>query len=78
MQVMGLGWFTKCHDITFQSGEPGSEQRPNLIGQMVGNLKENDNPRFTLNELKDVLTERNTLKSKLIEIEEELTYYKTK
>lgn len=54
------------------------EDRPNLISQMVGNLKENDNPRFTLNELKDVLTERNTLKSKLMEVEEELSYYKTK
>ena len=45
---------------------------------MVGNLKNQDNPRFTLNELKDVLTERNTLKSKLIEIEDELAYYKSK
>ena len=49
-----------------------------MIGQMVGQLKENDTPRFTLNELKDVLTERNTLKSKLLEIEDELAYYKTK
>lgn len=50
----------------------------NIIGQVVGNVKDPDNPRFTLNELKDVLTERNTLKSKLLEIEEELCYYKTK
>lgn len=53
-------------------------EKANIIGQVVGNVKDPDNPRFTLNELKDILTERNTLKSKLIEIEEELTYYKSK
>jgi len=52
-------------------GNPSS----NIIGQVVGDVKDPENPRFTLNELKDVLTERNTLKSKLIEIEEELSYY---
>ncbi|KAF6029869.1 RILPL1 [Bugula neritina] len=55
-------------------GNPSS----NIIGQVVGDVKDPENPRFTLNELKDVLTERNTLKSKLIEIEEELSYYKAK
>ncbi|XP_067934561.1 RILP-like protein 1 isoform X2 [Watersipora subatra] len=59
-------------------GDRASGEVPNIIGQVVGNVSDPDNPRFTLNELKDVLTERNTLKSKLIEIEEELQYYKTR
>lgn len=35
-------------------------------------------PRFTLNELRTVLMERNELKAKLMEVEEELDSYKPK
>ncbi len=44
--------------------------------KMVIDLKDPNRPRFTLNELRDVLTERNELKTKLIEVEEELHHYK--
>ena len=46
--------------------------------KMVIDLKDPNRPRFTLNELRDVLTERNELKTKLIEVEEELHHYKPK
>ncbi|XP_053726045.1 RILP-like protein 1 isoform X1 [Synchiropus splendidus] len=39
--------------------------------------QESDSPRFTLQELRDVLQERNELKSQLFLLQEELTYYKS-
>ncbi len=47
-----------------------------LDNKMVIDMKDPNRPRFTLNELRDVLTERNELKTKLIEVEEELQHYK--
>ena len=37
---------------------------------------EEDRPRFTLEELRQVLWERNDLKTKLMEVEEELKLFK--
>ena len=37
---------------------------------------ENDAPRFTLQELRDVLQERNELKAQVFVLQEELAYYK--
>lgn len=39
-------------------------------------LKDPNRPRFTLQELRDVLHERNELKAKVFLLQEELTYYK--
>lgn len=39
-------------------------------------LKDPNRPRFTLQELRDVLHERNELKSKVFLLQEELAYYK--
>ena len=47
-----------------------------LEGKMLVDMNDPNRPRFTLNELRDVLTERNELKTKLIEVEEELLTYK--
>ena len=47
-------------------------------GGIIINMRDPDRPRFTLNELREVLLERNELKSKLYEVEEELAYYKPK
>ena len=41
-------------------------------------LKDPNRPRFTLQELRDVLHERNELKSKVFLLQEELAYYKSK
>lgn len=49
-----------------------------MIGKMVIDLKDPDRPRFTMKELKTVLMERNELKAKLLEVEEELTSYRPK
>lgn len=38
--------------------------------------KDPNRPRFTLQELRDVLHERNELKSKVFLLQEELAYYK--
>lgn len=44
---------------------------------MVGlDTKDPNRPRFTLQELRDVLHERNELKAKVFLLQEELTYYK--
>lgn len=39
--------------------------------------QDSDRPRFTLQELRDVLQERNELKSQLFLLQEELAYYKS-
>ena len=43
---------------------------------MAVDLKDPNRPRFTLQELRDVLHERNELKSKVFLLQEELAYYK--
>lgn len=54
------------------------EERLSLEGKMVIDMKDPNRPRFTLNELREVLQERNELKTKLIEVEEELQQYRPK
>ncbi|XP_078335996.1 RILP-like protein 1 isoform X1 [Crassostrea virginica] len=56
----------------------GIELTRSMIGKMVIDLKDPDRPRFTMKELKTVLMERNELKAKLLEVEEELTSYRPK
>jgi len=41
-------------------------------------LQDPNRPRFTMNELRTVLMERNELKAKLMEVEEELVTFKPK
>ncbi|XP_041348443.1 RILP-like protein 1 isoform X3 [Gigantopelta aegis] len=53
-------------------------QRLHLEGKMIIDLADPDRPRFTMQELRQVLLERNELKTKLIEVEEELNTYKPK
>ncbi|XP_021346311.1 RILP-like protein 1 isoform X5 [Mizuhopecten yessoensis] len=52
------------------------QHKLSTIGKMVIDMKDPNRPRFTLNELRTVLMERNELKTKLIEVEEELTSFK--
>ncbi|KAK2191729.1 hypothetical protein NP493_47g06040 [Ridgeia piscesae] len=52
------------------------EERLSLEGKMVVDLTDPNRPRFTLSELRDVLQERNELKTRLLEVEEELHQYK--
>ncbi|XP_048733786.1 RILP-like protein 1 isoform X3 [Ostrea edulis] len=54
------------------------EDKLSMIGKMVIDMKDPDRPRFTMKELKTVLMERNELKAKLIEVEEELVAFKPK
>lgn len=54
------------------------EEKISMVGKMVIDMKDPNRPRFTLNELRTVLLERNELKAKLIEVEEELSSYKPK
>lgn len=44
--------------------------------KMVVDLSDPNRPRFTLQELRDVLQERNKLKSQLLAVQEELQCYK--
>ncbi|KAG8597535.1 hypothetical protein GDO81_002317 [Engystomops pustulosus] len=45
--------------------------------KMSIDLKDSSRPRFTLQELRDVLHERNELKAKVFMLQEELAYYKS-
>ncbi|XP_031984452.1 RILP-like protein 2 isoform X2 [Corvus moneduloides] len=54
------------------------EALPNLgPDQMVIDLTDPNRPRFTLQELRDVLQERNQLKAQLLVVQEELQCYKS-
>uniref|UniRef100_A0A670YVU4 RILP-like protein 1 n=1 Tax=Pseudonaja textilis TaxID=8673 RepID=A0A670YVU4_PSETE len=63
-------------------GEPshnGEENPEEFLSEAEKNtldLKDPNRPRFTLQELRDVLHERNELKSKVFLLQEELLYYK--
>ena len=59
------------YDVCMQTLDESS-----LVGKMVIDLSDPNRPRFTLGELRQVLTERNELKTKLIEVEEELQGFK--
>ncbi|KAK3084923.1 hypothetical protein FSP39_021516 [Pinctada imbricata] len=52
------------------------EQTLSTVGKMVIDMKDPNRPRFTMNELRTVIMERNELKNKLHEVEEELTTYR--
>ena len=47
-----------------------------MTNKLIIDLKDPNRPRFTLNELREVLFERNELKTKLLETEEELSRFK--
>src|ERR1043165_319664 len=52
------------------------ERHLSTEGKVVIDLNDPDHPRFTLSELRDILQERNELKTKVIALEEELQQYK--
>nr|XP_036870046.1 RILP-like protein 1 isoform X1 [Manis javanica] len=56
--------------------EPG-EECVSEAEKVAMDLKDPNRPRFTLQELRDVLHERNELKSKVFLLQEELAYYKS-
>ncbi|XP_011926761.1 RILP-like protein 1 isoform X1 [Papio anubis] len=57
--------------------EPVGEESISDAEKVAMELKDPNRPRFTLQELRDVLHERNELKSKLFLLQEELAYYKS-
>lgn len=59
--------------------QPPSPAEEALVEEESGGLdpKDPNRPRFTLQELRDVLHERNELKSKVFLLQEELAYYKS-
>ncbi|XP_029920893.1 RILP-like protein 1 isoform X2 [Myripristis murdjan] len=62
-----------------QPPQPPSPAQEALCEEEMGGLdpKDPDRPRFTLQELRDVLHERNELKAKVFLLQEELAYYKS-
>ncbi|NWU97716.1 RIPL2 protein, partial [Upupa epops] len=59
-------------------GARGSAQQLNVgPDKMVVDLSDPNRPRFTLQELRDVLQERNKLKAQLLVVQEELQCYKS-
>ncbi|XP_052799022.1 RILP-like protein 1 isoform X2 [Mya arenaria] len=68
-------------DGGIQTDEENSDQltdKLSLIGKIVIDKQDPNRPRFTLNELRTVLMERNELKAKLMEVEDELGLFKPK
>ncbi|XP_047416850.1 RILP-like protein 1 isoform X4 [Sciurus carolinensis] len=57
--------------------EPAGEERVSDTERVALDLKDPNRPRFTLQELRDVLQERNELKSQVFLLQEELAYYKS-
>ncbi|XP_077165501.1 RILP-like protein 1 isoform X3 [Paroedura picta] len=57
--------------------EPSNEEHISEAEKIAMDLKDPNRPRFTLQELRDVLHERNELKSKVFLLQEELLYYKS-
>lgn len=49
---------------------------PDLKNKAIYDLDDPDRPKFTTNELKDILTERNNLKTRVNELEDELLQYR--
>ncbi|PVD31587.1 hypothetical protein C0Q70_07002 [Pomacea canaliculata] len=47
-----------------------------LEGKLIIDMKDPNRPRFTMQELRQVLFERNELKTRLFEVEEELNHYR--
>ncbi|NXU27595.1 RIPL2 protein, partial [Thalassarche chlororhynchos] len=61
-----------------EEGSRGSAQQLSLgPDKMVIDLTDPNRPRFTLQELRDVLQERNQLKAQLLMVQEELQCYKS-
>ncbi|CAM2103053.1 RILP-like protein 1 isoform X1 [Caretta caretta] len=57
--------------------EPNNDDYLSESEKMAMDLKDPNRPRFTLQELRDVLHERNELKSRVFLLQEELLYYKS-
>ncbi|XP_045152790.1 RILP-like protein 1 isoform X2 [Echinops telfairi] len=57
--------------------EPGAEEAVSEADRLAMELKDPSRPRFTLQELRDVLHERNELKSKVFLLQEELACYQS-
>ncbi|XP_061115651.1 RILP-like protein 1 isoform X3 [Conger conger] len=70
----GRGDEEEQEEVVLRQGEP--EEDP---GEDSGasDLKDPSRPRFTLQELRDVLHERNELKAKVFMLQEEITYYRS-
>ncbi|XP_076452568.1 RILP-like protein 1 isoform X2 [Babylonia areolata] len=63
-------------DATSESISSPTSPGLELEGKMIIDLKDPNRPRFTLQELRQVLMERNQLKTRLIEVEDELNHYR--
>uniref|UniRef100_A0A3Q1M296 RILP-like protein 1 n=1 Tax=Bos taurus TaxID=9913 RepID=A0A3Q1M296_BOVIN len=63
--------------IQARKAELGGEECVSEAEKVAMDLKDPNRPRFTLQELRDVLHERNELKSKVFLLQEELAYYKS-
>ncbi|XP_035689995.1 RILP-like protein homolog [Branchiostoma floridae] len=73
---------TEDGDSSRGKEEPPDQTPPddpaNLDGKLVIDLSDPDRPRFTMTELRSVLQEKNELKIRLMEVEDELSKYKNK
>ncbi|XP_029426870.1 RILP-like protein 2 [Rhinatrema bivittatum] len=61
-----------------KEGALGNKGQPNLgPDKLIVDMNDPNRPRFTLQELRDVLQERNQLKAQLLVVQEELQCYKS-
>ncbi|KAJ7408864.1 RILP-like protein 1 [Pitangus sulphuratus] len=66
----------ESHNGEEGKAEPNNDECLSESEKMALDLKDPNRPRFTLQELRDVLHERNELKSRVFLLQEELLYYK--
>ena len=68
----------ECEDLHLASSSSTSSRRSEDEQGDKGGLCDKDRPRFTLPELKDILQERNSLKARVSDLEDELAMYRPK
>lgn len=69
-----IGGLTQKYNYEYVFWLQSSLAEPDEDGDSVE--EDSDKPRFTLQELRDVLQERNELKAQVFVLQEELAYYK--
>ncbi|XP_058281165.1 RILP-like protein 1 [Hylobates moloch] len=77
MECVAASWFQSIPGGAAEETEPVGEDSISDAEKVAMDLKDPNRPRFTLQELRDVLHERNELKSKVFLLQEELAYYKS-
>ena len=79
MQILAkqLGNVEKeCEDLSIATTSNSVNRAEDLKGKLIYSESDPNRPRFTLPELKGILQERNSLKARVSDLEDELSVFK--